>query len=50
MVEIIFELLGFFGFVYEADRRPEARSITLGCLAVFLFATLLLGLIVAFRR
>ena len=33
----------FFGDVYDADRRPEARRFTAGCFMVFVLVVLLMG-------
>jgi len=34
LLDVLLELLGLFGFVWDADRRPEARRLTLGCAVV----------------
>jgi hypothetical protein len=50
MLHILDEVLTFFSHIYDADDRPEARSITLGCAAVAVGAILLLALVVCLSR
>ncbi len=29
--DLLVEIFNFFGIIYDADKRPETRAITLGC-------------------
>ena len=46
MLDIVLEILAFFGWVYDADRRPEAQSVALGCAAWALFCLVAIVLLV----
>ena len=46
---IIDPLLYHFARIYDADRRPEARKLTLGCMFVVIAVIFLLGLIFSYR-
>jgi hypothetical protein len=37
MDHLLLLILRFFGILYDADERPEARRLTVGCALVFVF-------------
>lgn len=50
MLDFVLEVLSFFGIIYDADERPEARSITVGCAVIFLLAVLAIALAIRFSH
>jgi len=42
---IIWPALFIFERIFDADRRPEAQRFAIGCLRIFVFAFLLVGLL-----
>jgi hypothetical protein len=50
MIDVLLEILWFFGVIYEADKRPEARRFTIGCGLVVMVACLVFALWVALQR
>ena len=43
MLDLVLEILAFFGWVHDADGRPEARSLTVGCAAIVLLVVAAVG-------
>jgi hypothetical protein len=42
-------VIRFLGGLYDIDDRPEARSVTVGCMVLTVFVALVLGVVLAFR-
>ena len=50
LVDLLLELLDWFSWAHAADRRPEARRLTLGCAAIVLCVCAAVIVWVALRR
>ncbi len=48
MLDFVISLRRFFGMLYKADKRPEARRFTIGCFLVSLVLLALIYLIFGF--
>jgi hypothetical protein len=49
MLELLEPIINFFLTIYRADKRPEARKLTIGCFLVVLVAIILIGVIYSVR-
>ena len=47
MDHLLLLILRFFGILYDADERPEARRLTVGCALVFVLLLALVWLLFA---
>ena len=49
MLEFLDPLVDFFVAIYGADKRPEARKLTIGCFIIVLIVIILIGVIYSVR-
>lgn len=49
MLDLLDPIVDFFLAIYKADKRPEARKLTIGCFLVVLIVVVLIGLIYSIR-
>ena len=45
MLDLLDPILDFFWELYKADKRPEARKLTVGCFLVVLLIVVIIGVI-----
>ena len=45
MSEFLGPIIDFFWDIYDADKRPEARKMTIGCLVIVLIVIAILGVV-----
>lgn len=45
MFEILDPIINMFEEIYRADKRPEARKLTIGCFVVVLILVVVIGVI-----
>ena len=45
MGEFLGALINFFSEIYKADKRPEARKLTIGCFVVVLIVVIVIAVI-----
>lgn len=49
MFELLEPIINFFYTIYRADKRPEARRLTIGCFVIVLIVAVLIGVIYSVR-
>ena len=49
MAEFLDAIVNFFLEIYKADKRPEARKLTIGCLVVVLIVVIVIAVIFSIR-
>ena len=49
MFELLEPIIDFFYTIYCADKRPEARRLTIGCFVIVLIVAVLIGVIYSVR-
>jgi len=50
MYALLEPIINFFVAIYSADKRPEARKLTIGCFVIVLVVVVLIGVIYSVRR
>jgi len=48
-MELLDPIIDLFWDIYKADKRPEARKLTIGCFLIVLIAFILLAVIFSVR-
>ena len=49
MLELLEPIIAYFVAIYNADKRPEARQLTIGCFVIVLIVVVLIGVIYSVR-
>lgn len=49
IMELLDPIIDFFRTLYDADKRPEARKLTIGCFVVVLILFVLIAIIFSVR-